>query len=293
MNNYKNKTAVISGGAEGIGFAIAQAMGEQGMNVVLGDIDAAQLKEAQAKLEAQGVPVLAVEMDVTSPSSWANIAEQAIDRFGKVHMLVNNAGVASAPGPIEATNHKDWQWVIDVNLKGVVFGAEAIVPLIKQHGEGGWMVNVASMAGMIGVPYAGAYTATKIAVVGMSESWNVELSKHNIHVAALCPAFVKTRIHLSHRNRQEEHRDLERKPDPKAAPKHNAAQELVENGIAPEIVGQRVVEALNAKELYIFTHPAQRQIAQQRSAAIDQAFERAENSPLLADVKEQDPITFS
>ncbi len=293
MNNYKNKTAVISGGAEGIGFAIAQAMGEQGMNIVLGDIDAAQLKEAQAKLEAQGVPVLAVEMDVTLPSSWANIAEQAIERFGKVHMLVNNAGVASAPGPIEATNHKDWQWVIDVNLKGVVFGAEAIVPLIKQHGEGGWMVNVASMAGMIGVPYAGAYTATKVAVVGMSESWNVELSKHNIHVAALCPAFVKTRIHLSHRNRQEEHRDLERKPDPKAAPKHNAAQELVENGIAPEIVGQRVVEALNAKELYIFTHPAQRQVAQQRSAAIDQAFERAENSPLLADVKEQDPITFS
>ena len=263
------------------------------MNIVLGDIDAAQLKEAQAKLEAQGVPVLAVEMDVTSPPSWANIAKQAIDRFGKVHMLVNNAGVASAPGPIEATNHKDWQWVIDVNLKGVVFGAEAIVPLIKQHGEGGWMVNVASMAGMIGVPYAGAYTATKVAVVGMSESWNVELSKHNIHVAALCPAFVKTRIHLSHRNRQDEHRDLDRKPDPKAAPKHNAAQELVENGIAPEIVGQRVVEALNAKELYIFTHPAQRQIAQQRSVAIDQAFERAENSPLLADVKEQDPMTFS
>ncbi len=293
MNNYKNKTAVISGGAEGIGFAVAQAMGEQGMNIVLGDIDAAQLKEAQAKLEAQGVPVLAVEMDVTSPTSWANIAKLAVERFGKVHMLVNNAGVASAPGPIEATNHKDWQWVIDVNLKGVLFGAEAIVPLIKQHGEGGWMVNVASMAGMIGVPYAGAYTATKVAVVGMSESWNVELSKHNIHVAALCPAFVKTRIHLSHRNRQEEHRDLERTPDPKSAPKHNAAQELVENGIAPEIVGQRVVEALNAKELYIFTHPAQRQVTQQRSTAIDQAFERAENSPLLADVKEQDPMTFS
>lgn len=293
MNNYKNKTAVISGGAEGIGFAVAQAMGEQGMNIVLGDIDAAQLKEAQARLEALGVPVLAVEMDVTSPSSWANVAEQAIEQFGKVHMLVNNAGVASAPGPIETTNHKDWQWVIDVNLKGVLFGAEAIVPLIKQHGEGGWMVNVASMAGMIGVPYAGAYTATKVAVVGMSESWNVELAKHNIHVAALCPAFVKTRIHLSHRNRQKEHRDMQRQPDPKAGPKHNAAQELVENGIAPEIVGQRVVEALNAKELYIFTHPAQRQVVQQRSAAIDQAFERAENSPLLADIKEQDPMTFS
>ncbi len=292
MNNYNNKTAVISGGAEGIGFGIAQAVGKQGMNVVLGDIDEAQLAKAEATLTEQGVNVLSVKMDVTDPAQWQSVAEQAIKRFGKIHMLVNNAGVASAPGPIEATNHKDWNWVIDVNLKGVIYGAEAIVPLIKQHGEGGWVVNVASMAGMLGVPYAGAYTATKVAVVAMSESWHFELQKHNIHVAALCPAFVKTRIHLSHRNRQEEHIDQNRKVDPNATPKHNAAQELVENGIPAELVGQRVVEALNAKELYIFTHPAQRDAVQKRSKAIDDAFERAEKSPLLVDVVDNSPMTF-
>ena len=292
MNNYKGKTAIISGGAEGIGFAIAEAMGQQGMNVVLGDIDQAQLAKAEASLLDQGVSVLTVKMDVTDHSQWQSMGEQALERFGKVHMLVNNAGVASAPGPIEATNHKDWDWVIDVNLKGVIYGAEAIVPLIKQHGEGGWMINVASMAGMMGVPYAGAYTATKVAVVGMTESWHMELAKHNIHVSALCPAFVKTRIHLSHRNRQSEHLDANRADNANKAPKHNAAKELVENGIPAELVGQRVLEALNAKELYIFTHPAQRDVVQRRSKAIDDAFARAEQSPLLIDVEDQAPIFF-
>lgn len=293
MNNYNGKTAIISGGAEGIGFAIAEAMGQQGMNIVLGDIDEAQLDKARINLLDQGISVLTVKMDVTDHSQWQSLGKKAIDRFGKVHMLVNNAGVASAPGPIEATNHKDWDWVIDVNLKGVIYGAEAIVPLIKTHGEGGWMINVASMAGMIGVPYAGAYTATKVAVVGMTESWHIELAKHNIHVSALCPAFVKTRIHLSHRNRQVEHLDKDRvSTSSDKAPKRNPAKELVENGIPAELVGQRVLEALNAKELYIFTHPAQRDVVQRRSKAIDDAFERAEQSPLLVDVKDDSPIAF-
>ncbi len=290
MNNYKNKTAIISGGAEGIGFGIARAVGLQGMNVVLGDIDETQLAKAEAKLVAEGIKVLAVKMDVTDTDQWRSIGAQAVQHFGKVHMLVNNAGVASAPGPVEATNHKDWNWVIDVNLKGVINGAQAIVPLIKQHGEGGWVINVASMAGMLGVPYAGAYTATKVAVVAMSESWHFELAKHNIHVSALCPAFVKTRIHLSQRNRQEAHLDLDRQVDPNKAAKRNFATELVENGIPAELVGQRVIEALDAKELYIFTHPAEREAVQQRSKAIDDAFARAEKSPLLVDVTDKSPM---
>jgi len=290
MNNYKNKTAIISGGAEGIGFGIARAVGLQGMNVVLGDIDETQLAKAEAKLVAEGIKVLAVKMDVTDTDQWRSIGAQAVQHFGKVHMLVNNAGVASAPGPVEATNHKDWNWVIDVNLKGVINGAQAIVPLIKQHDEGGWVINVASMAGMLGIPYAGAYTATKVAVVAMSESWHFEFAKHNIHVSALCPAFVKTRIHLSQRNRQEAHLDLDRQVDPNKAAKRNFATELVENGIPAELVGQRVIEALDAKELYIFTHPAEREAVQQRSKAIDDAFARAEKSPLLVDVTDKSPM---
>lgn len=292
MNNFKGKTVIVSGGAEGIGFSVAHAMGKQGMNVVLGDIDTQQLAAAEQKLINEGIPVLAITMDVTDQAQWQVVADKTIERFGKIHMLVNNAGVASAPGPIESTKHKDWNWVVDVNLKGVLNGAEAIVPHIKSHGEGGWMVNVASMAGMIGVPYAGAYTATKVAVVGMSESWSVELAKHNIDVSVLCPAFVKTRIHLSGRNRQEHHKSEKIARDENAPKPNNAAQDLVENGIAPELVGQRVVEALNAKELYIFTHPGQRKVVQDRYKAIDAAFERAEKSPILKDVKEQDLMNF-
>lgn len=293
MSKYKGKTVVVSGGAEGIGFSVAHAMGQQGMNVVIGDIDEQQLAVAEQKLSAEGIPVLALKMDVTDPDQWRMVAEKSLERFGKIHMLVNNAGVASAPGPIEATNHKDWNWVMDVNLKGVLNGAEAMIPHIKSHGEGGWMINVASMAGMIGVPYAGAYTATKVAVVGMSESWHFELAKHNINVSVLCPAFVKTRIHLSGRNRQEHHKGEQVARDQGAPKPNNAAQALVENGIPAALVGQRVVEALNADELYIFTHPAQRAIVQERFKAIDAAFERAENSPILEDVKDHlDTMTF-
>lgn len=296
MSQFNHKTAIISGGAEGIGLSIAQAMGQQGMNVVIADIDAAQLTLAEAQLKNAGVSVLALEMDVTNLTQWQHVAQQAMAQFGHIHMLVNNAGVASEPGPIEKTNHEDWRWVIDVNLIGVLNGMQAIVPHIKSHGDGGWVINVASMAGMSGIPYAGAYTATKVAVVGMSEAWQVELASHNIDVSVLCPAFVKTRIHLSHRNRQEQHK--RRMVDGDASAKKaglssgNAAQKLVENGIPAELVGQRVVEAINAGEFYIFTHPGHRSNMQARFNAIDQAFKRAAASPLLVDVEDDGSLNF-
>ncbi|MEM7360449.1 MAG: SDR family NAD(P)-dependent oxidoreductase [Pseudomonadota bacterium] len=293
MSQFENKTAVISGGAEGIGLSIARAVGQQGMNVVLGDIDANQLEQAQKLLEQEGVAVLTVPMDVTSLEQWQNLADQAIERFGKIHMMVNNAGVASAGGPVETTNHSDWNWVVDVNLMGVLRGTQVVVPKIKEHGEGGWVVNVASMAGMAGIPYAGAYTATKVAVVGMSESWQVELAEFGIKVSVLCPAFVQTRIHLSHRNRQAAHQDPNAGMNADSDnPASNAAKELVENGIPVEIVGKRVVEALQAGEFYIFTHPNHRAQMRQRFEAIDQAFARAAESPLLADIVDQEVVSL-
>lgn len=296
MSKFSGKTVLVSGGAEGIGFGIAQAMGREGMNVVLGDIDEQQLEVAKNTLESEAIPVLTQTMDVTDPAQWQALGQAAIERFGKVHMLVNNAGVSGPPGPIEMTNHRDWDWVIDVNLKGVLYGSEAIVPLIKQHGEGGWIINVASMAGMVGVPFAGAYTATKVAVVGMSEAWHAELADDNIHVSVLCPAFVKTRIHLSGRNRQEHHKDAARAVQNKSSQEKkkaaNPAASLVENGIPPEVVGKRVVEAVSQEELYIFTHPDQRAVAQRRFKAIDAAFERSESSPIVKDVKQEGMEVF-
>lgn len=292
MNQYTDKTAVISGGAEGIGFGIAQALGKQGMNVVLGDIDQKQLHVAQQKLQSEGITVLTVVMDVTDIRQWKNLADEAIKRFGKIHMLVNNAGVASKPGGIEQTDDNDWRWVLDVNLMGVVYGTQTIVPLMKQHGEGGWLINVASMAGMIGVPYAGAYTATKVAVVGMTESWYTELKPHNIHVSVLCPAFVKTRINSSTRNKPHEYKG-EEEGDKELSAIEEHMQKVIDNGLAPTLVGKRVIEALNHKELYIFTHPNYRAVVQKRFKAIDAAFERAEQSPLLQDVLNEEVATFS
>ena len=286
MSKFIGKTAVISGGAEGIGLSIAKALGEQKMNIVLTDINEKNLQKACLELETIGVPVLPVVLDVAKEDQWKEVAEKAIARFKKIHMIVNNAGVGGESGSIENQNAKGWQWALDVNLMGVVYGAKVMVPLIKQHGEGGWVVNVASMAGMGGTPYGGAYTATKAAVVAVSESWAGELESEGINVSVLCPAFVQTRIYDSERNRQSQY-----KSDKKSSISENSflnkAKKMVENGIEVSIVGKRVVEALNDGEFYIFTHPNYRPLVEERSSQINAAFEKASKSPLLQHVVNQ------
>lgn len=286
MSQFAGKTAVISGGAEGIGLSIAKALGEQKMNVVLADIDEENLQKASLELKSAGISVLAVALDVADEVQWQTVAKQAVARFGKIHMVVNNAGVGGDSGSIENEQTKGWQWALDVNLMGVLYGAKVLVPLIKQHGEGGWIVNVASMAGMGGVPYNGAYTATKAAVVALSESWAGELEPKGIKVSVLCPAFVQTRIYDSERNRPVQYQT----DTTNVTGEHSFSgktKRMVENGIDVSIVGKRVVEALNQGELYIFTHPNYRAIVQKRSEAIDAAFERAAQSPLLQHIVNQ------
>ena len=286
MSQFAGKTAVISGGAEGIGLSIAKALGEQKMNVVLADIDEENLQKASLELKSAGISVLAVALDVADEVQWQTVAKQAVARFGKIHMVVNNAGVGGDSGSIENEQTKGWQWALDVNLMGVLYGAKVLVPLIKQHGEGGWIVNVASMAGMGGVPYNGAYTATKAAVVALSESWAGELQPKGIKVSVLCPAFVQTRIYDSERNRPVQYQtDTTNVTGERSF--SSKTKGMVENGIDVSIVGKRVVEALNHGELYIFTHPNYRAIVQKRSEAIDAAFERAAQSPLLQHIVNQ------
>ncbi|MDB9734080.1 SDR family NAD(P)-dependent oxidoreductase [Porticoccaceae bacterium] len=286
MSQFSGKTAVISGGAQGIGLSIAKALGEQNMNIVLADIDQENLQKAASELQAAGVSVLTVVLDVADEAQWQAVGQQTVERFGKVHMVVNNAGVGGDSGSIESQNKKGWQWVLDVNLMGVVYGAKAIVPLIKQHGEGGWVINVASMAGMTGVPYSGAYTATKAAVVALSESWAGELERKGIKVSVLCPAFVQTRIYDSERNRPEQYQTDDWDVTSESS-FSKRAKDMVENGIEVSIIGKRVVEALNAGELYIFTHPNYRPVVQRQAAVIDKAFQRAEQSPLLQHIVNQ------
>jgi NAD(P)-dependent dehydrogenase (short-subunit alcohol dehydrogenase family) len=286
MFKFEGRTAVISGGAEGIGLSIAKALGEQKMNIVLADIDEKNLLKSAAELESLGIPVLAALLDVADEMQWKSVAEKAVERFGKVHMVVNNAGVGGDSGPIENQETEGWQWALGVNLMGVVYGAKVMTPIIKDHGEGGWILNVASMAGMGGVPYSGVYTASKAAVVALSESWAAELKDKRIGVSVLCPAFVQTRIYDSERNRPDKYKSENYQIENESSFSKQTKQ-MVKDGIDVSIVGKRVVEAINHGELYIFTHPNYRQVNQQRFNGIDEAFARSAQSPLLKDIVDQ------
>ena len=289
MFKFEGRTALITGGAEGIGFSVAKALGEQKMNIVLTDIDEHSLLKSVEELESLGIPALGALLDVADEVQWQSVAKQAVNKFGKVHMVVNNAGVGGDSGPIENQETEGWQWALGVNLMGVVYGAKTLVPLIKEHGEGGWILNVASMAGLGGVPYSGAYTATKAGVVALSEGWAQELKNQSIGVSVLCPAFVKTRIYDSERNRPDEYKSDSYDINNESGFLKQTKQ-MVRDGIDPAIVGKRVVEAISAGELYIFTHPNYRKLNQGRFAAIDEAFARSEKSPLLKDILNQKPV---
>lgn len=288
-NEFAGKTAIISGGAGGIGLALAEEFGLLGMNIVIADIDQAQLAVAEKQLQDANIKVLACPLDVTNYQQWQDTAIAAEQKFGDIHMLVNNAGVGGIPGSIEETKLETWKWVLDVNVMGVVNGTQAVGPYMKRHGQGGWIINVASMAGMNGIAYSGPYAASKAAVVSMSESWAAELKKHNILVSALCPAFVKTRIHESLRNLQPEYQGAKSQGVTKAESKEgiNHAAALVEAGIPTSVLAKRVVEALQSGQSYIFTHPNYRQGVGYRSHLLDNAFADAENSPVVGHLKDQ------
>ena len=286
MIDFSGKTAVISGGANGIGFSLAKTLGERGMNVVIADIEGPQLAIAAQALSEAGVSHLAVEMDVALREDWERTAKESTEKFGNIHMLVNNAGVSGGVGAIETLDDEGWRWCIDVNLMGIVYGANTLVPLMKEHGEDSWLINVASMAGMGGVPFAGGYTATKAAVVAMTEAWALELHSSNIHVSVLAPAFVKTKIHLSHRNRPARY-PMKITPGPDIMQVAKASTASVENGIPADQLSERVIEALEAGELYIFTHPRYKSVTDIRSASIAKAFDSAANSDVVADVTEE------
>ena len=289
-NKFAGKTAIISGGAGGIGFALAEEFGQLGMNIVIADIDQQQLAVAQQQLQDANIQVLACPLDVTNYQQWQDTVAAAQAKFGDIHMLINNAGVGGIPGSVEETKLDTWKWVMDVNVMGVVNGTQAVAPSMKAHGQGGWIINVASIAGMNGVPYSGAYAASKAAVVSMTESWAGELKKHNIAVSALCPAFVQTRIHESLRNLQPEYKAVKEHAAEKSKSGKgvNKAKALVESGIPTSVLAKRVVEALQSGQTYIFTHPNFRAPIAHRAALLDAAFADAENSPIVSHLKDDE-----
>lgn len=281
MEDLKGKVAFITGGASGIGLAMAEAFGREGMSVMLADIEAKALTAAVEELRAKQVRAEGVICDVGSRASLRAAALETIAKFGKVHVVCNNAGVG-AGGILGEVPESDWNWIVDVNLLGVVYGTEVFAPLIASHGEGGHFVNTASMAGMVSPPGMEPYCATKFAVVAMSEGWAGQLAAQNIGVSILCPGFVKTRIHESRRNRQDSYG-----PESKEAPAEFAASPVL-SGIPVGPVAKRVVEGIKANDLYIFTHPEFRGAVQMRFARIMEGFDAADASAALKELPPRD-----
>lgn len=279
MKDMRGKTAFITGGASGLGFAMAEAFGNEGMNVMIADIEPAAAREKVEALKARQIRAEFVEVDVTSRDSLRKGAIETLAKFGKVHLVANNAGIG-AGGQIGSVPEGDWDWVIDVNLKGVVYGMEVFAPLIESHKEGGHFVNTASMAGMISPAGMEPYCATKFAVVAMSEGWRQQLAEKDIGVSVLCPGLVSTNIYAGRRNRQnavygDKDKDFGQE-------NLDQQREWMAGGIDPLIVGQRVVEAVKADELYIFSHVEYETVVRDRFERIMAGFEASRNSPALS-----------
>src|SRR5262245_35411600 len=202
MRDLSGKTAFVTGGASGIGLALARSFAEAGMKVMLADIESNALAPAVGSLRGLGPDVRAVACDVTDPESVARAAQASFEAFGHVHVVCNNAGVAAGSG-VDDISLANWRWVLDVNLMGVLHGVHAFLPHIRAHSEGGHIVNTASMAGMQSGLGFSPYSASKFAVVNMSEGLAMQLRPLGIGVTVVCPGFVRTRISESRRNRQE------------------------------------------------------------------------------------------
>jgi NAD(P)-dependent dehydrogenase (short-subunit alcohol dehydrogenase family) len=275
MQELAGKTAFVTGGASGIGLALGRAFAQAGMKVMLADIETEALAAAVASLRDVGPDVRGVACDVADPISVERAAQASYAAFGNVHVVCNNAGVAGLGG-IDDISLDTWRWVLDVNLMGVLHGIRAFLPHIRAHGEGGHIVNTASMAGMLRSLGLSPYAASKFAVVAMSEGLAMQLKPLGIGVTVLCPGFVRTRISESGRNRPERYGPRQT-PDPASPAGAVVARiaELVRSGIDPSEVAARVLAAIRADELYVFTHPEMRAGAEERFAAILAAMEKA------------------
>ena len=275
MRELTGKTAFVTGGAGGIGLALGRAFAEAGMKVMLADIEADALAAAVKSLHNSGSEVRGVICDVADLSSVERAAKASFEAFGNVHVVCNNAGVAAAGG-IDNISLDNWQWVLDVNLMGVLYGIRSFLPHIRSHGEGGHIVNTASMAGMVNGMGFSPYSATKFAVVSMSEGLAPQLKPLGIGVSVLCPGFVRTGIAESGRNRPDRYG-----PTPPLDPASPAAAIVAEiarrlqAGLEPSAVATKVLDAIRNDELYIFTHPEMRDDIDARFAAIQAAMDKA------------------
>lgn len=257
MRELSGKVAVVTGAASGIGRGLAERFAAEGMKVVLADVEEEALAGAEAGLRAEGADVLAVPTDVSSRDSVDALARDSVDRYGAVHVLCNNAGVSGGGNPVWQTTERDWEWVLGVNLLGVVHGIQAFVPSMLDHGEEGHVVNTSSVLGLSSGG-GSVYAVTKHAVARLSEGLYHDLraADARIGVSLLCPGMIATRIVTSDRNRPDHLRNEGVEVPAEMLERRRMIQDhFLEAGMAPARVADQVVEAIHADRFYVLTHP--------------------------------------
>ncbi len=267
MQEFKDKVAVITGAASGIGRGLAERCVQEGMKVVLADVEEAALAQTAQELRAAGATLLAVRTDVSRASDIETLAQQTLKAFGAVHLLVNNAGVG-AGGSIWECTLADWKWVMGVNLWGVIHGLHTFVPIMLAQAAEGHIVNTASIAGLLPYHPGASYQVTKHAVVALSEQlyYSLAMQQARIKVSVLCPGWVNTRIMDSGRNRpgelQNEPNNLPIGPEQEAI--LQSMREAAQAGLSPRQVADQVFDAIRKEQFYILTHPEYNAMIQQR-----------------------------
>ena len=257
MKDFKDRVAVITG-ASGIGRGIAEHCAAEGMKIVLADIEEAPLAKALSDIEAMGVDVIAVPTDVSKSKHVEELAKQTLNSFGAVHLLCNNAGVGGGKSIWESTL-KDWEWVIGINLWGVIHGVRIFVPIMLGQDTECHIVNTASVAGLIGGPRMGVYKVTKHGVVTLSETLFHELAEieAKIKVSVLCPGLVNTQIMDSARNRPSESQNdpASEEVSPEVEERREAFRQAIREGMPPQELASYVFEAIREERFYILPHP--------------------------------------
>jgi NAD(P)-dependent dehydrogenase (short-subunit alcohol dehydrogenase family) len=258
MRSLKGRVAVVTGAASGIGLALAERFTAEGMKVVLADVEVEPLGRAERSLRSAGAEVLAVPTDVSKADQVDRLARQAREAFGAIHVVCNNAGVGATSGAaFWEMSRADWEWVLGVNFWGAVNGMRAFVPILLEQDEG-HVVNTASMAGLnTSAPGSmGVYSVSKHAVVALSESLQVSLQVRgaNVGVSVLCPAWVRTNISESKRNRPVEYPDTEPDRTPQATAAIEYVKQLVATGTPPADIAATVVDAIYKQRFYVLPH---------------------------------------
>ena len=259
MREFRDRVAVVTGAGSGIGRGLAERFAAEGMKVVLADVEQSALDQADAEMRERGATVLPVRTDVSKPEQMEQLAQQTLEAFGVVHIVCNNAGVGGPGGPVWERTLADWQWVLGVNLWGVIHGIRVFLPIMLKQEDEGHIVNTASMAGLLSIPMLSIYNVTKHAVVTLSETLYLELqgTGSKIGVSVLCPGFVDTNIATSDRNRPAEMRN--EGGEPELTPQQQMTRQMMEGmlkaGMKPAAVADKVFEAVCDGKFYVLSHP--------------------------------------